>query len=172
MHPNTMTTAQLFDLATQGSSGFSQSVYSKAREMPDAVYIAVGSVIGALTALAVVIGECPNEDPHDPAFNPSARINADTMLFGALLAVETTTCADSRKIDSHTSASGQEIEFSAATILSALQSFEKLTGRKPDAKLSRGMVGAARMGAEAATLMLANVLKRKPNAAPGSDSLN
>lgn len=161
-------TSELFELAAKGTAGLSQSLYSKTHHRPDAVFVAVGCVIGALTSLALVIGENPGDDT-DSEFDAGKRVNDVTMLFGALLAVEATTCCGSKKLDSNTSAAGHEIEFSPAVVMAALDSYEKLTGRKPDAKLCTSLVQSARMGAESGAVLLSKFLKSRP-VAPGSNT--
>lgn len=163
-----MSTSTLFDLAAKGTAAFSQACFSKVHNRPDAVYVGVGSVIGALTALALVIGENSGDDT-DPNFDPGKRVNADTILFGALLTIESTTICGSHRIDANTSAAGHEVEFSPAVVMAALHSFEKFTGRKPDAKLCPQMVQAARLGADAGAVLLSELLKKRPMA-PTTDT--
>lgn len=163
-----MTAAQLFDMVAKGTAMLSQQCYSKTRNGPDAVYVGIGAVIGALTSLALVIGENPG-DQTDSDFDPGKRVNADTILFGALLAIESTTVCGSRKLDSNTSATEHEVEFSPVIIMAALDSFEKFTGRRPDAKLCPQMVQAARMGADAGAVLLSELLKKRPMA-PSTDT--
>lgn len=110
----------------------------------DSAYVATAACAIALQTLALTLGN-PGDDniaSKNMAGAAQKSLNPDSFLFAALLAVRAgenctvvTNADKSIGIDC-------ELHFGPNVILEAMQDFEKLTGRKPDANLDPEMVKA------------------------------
>lgn len=134
-----------FEQAGQRAADTVMAVMQEGNGRYEATYRATGAVVGALSVLAIVVGQQPDDSERNASdWNPSSRITNDTILFSALLAAYSVEVLSAEMRGPGISAAVQSCTFSADAVMSALDSFEKLTGRRVDDVINPGMVKAAK----------------------------
>jgi hypothetical protein len=138
-----------FEQAARATSKITETVTEHGGDgtRPSAVYLAIGCVSGALNILAMCVG-AGKDEPRDGRDTPldcdvCDRINADTLLFSAILTALSVRQTQGFNKDGVSGAAGV-IEFGPSIILEALQMYERATGVKIDDKLTPGLVNVAR----------------------------
>lgn len=160
----------LFQAVSQAAATLASSATGAAKGRMEATYLNIGAVYGTLVSLAMTVGQNPDDEgANADDFEPTRRINPDTLLFSALLVVECVQpqCHESKNIGNGMAASINAVTFSPESVFNALLAFEKLTGRKPDSMLNRGMIQPARELGESGTVTLSDFMKKRPTA-PGT----
>lgn len=149
------TTSKITEMVTEhGSDG----------TRPGAIYLAIGCVSGALNILAMCLGRGKNE-PNDETPTPedcdvSDRINADTLLFSAILTALSVRDTQGFNNGDESGCSGT-VCFGPSIILEAMQMYERATGTKIDDKLPAGMVKVARESEGNAAVIVSDFLKSR-----------
>lgn len=167
---------------TQAILSVTESAAMKAHQMGknrmDGVYVAAMAAVGTLHVLALLTGNDKDEDGKTVE-NPISAINPTSLLFAAMLAnkiapgYETEVVKDKVvKGDKEFSALGFRANFGAQTIAEAAEAVERLTGRNPDAHLSRGLMKATREVMAEANAPLDAFMAKRNTTPPTSGSVN
>jgi hypothetical protein len=128
------------------------------------VYTCMGVVTGALHIFAMAVSQMPGEiEAGIENFNATKRINADTLLFAAILAATASREMHGIDVSDTTFAIEGIIEFGPAVIFDAMQTFERATGRQIDGFLPPDMVSAARDPAARAAQELDKIVALRSN---------
>lgn len=123
-----------YEILSQSTATLVNAAVEAAETREDATYFAIGGVSGALTLLAHTLGN-----------DPATAADPDVTLFAALLVTEVARPRGTGPdVAPGMATVGMTVEFTPEAVYRALTAFEKLTGRKVDDKLTKGLVDPVR----------------------------
>lgn len=159
-----MKSKDVFQKAGQMTASIAGSAVNQAEHHAEALYLGIGAMSGPLGVLACVACSADGEE--------TPRMSGDHFLFAALLACAALHIDEQKDMRDLPGIGEKKVaialdmscDFGPDTVLDAMAQFEKLTGRKPDSFLNQKMVQATREAADTGKVMLADLLKRGPQA--------